>query len=211
MQDFGLRDACNGHKVVLLDTSALHLRELGLFGKKETDAPLLRSGRDHIKYLDSVNELFRSALLITPGVSNELGRFEELTKKLEIPRSQKNLIKQVCDFARNNRVITYTEEEQRMVNDASLYFKFFSRFISAADYEILISSIATGTYRGSSGVLTNDTGMMYTFDAMVKFLRKGYVNHGMPRVACPIKIYSMMTEGEFSVQSCYDPNTCRTR
>ena len=209
MRDFGLRKACNGHEVVLLDTSALDLNEAETLDKEEL--PSIRSGRDHVDYLDCVNGLLRSALLITPGVSKELGRFGELVKKREMPRSQRNLITQACDFARNNRVITYKEEERRLMDDASLYFKFFSRFISTTDYEILISSIATGTYRGSSGVLTNDTGLMYTFDAMAKFLRKGYINHGLPRVAYSIKIYSMMTTGEFSMQSFYDPNTYRAR
>ena len=211
MRDFGLERACNGHKVVLLDASALHLREIGLFGKEKTDAPSLRSGRDHIEYLGSVNKMLKDTLFITPGVSNELGKFKEVVKKLEIPRSQKNLIVETCDFARNRRIISYTEEEQRLMHDASLYFKYFTRFISPTDYEMLMSSITTGTYRGSSGVLTNDTGIIDVFDSMIRFLRKGYLNHGLPHVSYPIKIHSMMTMDEFSIMSFYDPNTCRSR
>lgn len=212
MQDFGLREACNSHAVVLLDTCALHLPEIGCFFKDGAICEYpARSELDHTEYLRYINTMLQDALLITPGVSVELKNFGEVAKKHRIPNTQKKLISQACDLARSRRVISYTEEEGRLMEDASLYFKFFKRFMSKTDYEILMSSIATATYRGSSGVLTNDSGIINAFESMTKFLRKGYVNHGLPQVQYPIVVYSIMWNRKFSRQAFYNPQTRRQR
>ncbi|HLC67440.1 MAG TPA: hypothetical protein VJI12_01005 [archaeon] len=209
MEDFGLAEACNGHSVMFLDTGAFVLPEPdSLFNR--IDVNRVYSERDQMNYIRTVNILLENTFTVTPGVSIEVKGLADVTDDCKkIPNARKRLIDHARDLATNGRVINYDVNELRLLKDASLYFRFFTEKgpLSPVDYEILMSSIVSATYRGPTGVLTNDTGIVGSFESMTKFLRAGYIDHGMPAPRYPIDVYSILLSGKFSRQATYNPKS----
>lgn len=207
MRDFGLNEACNGHAVVLLDCCAVQAGEESFFRQNPLD---MYSESDQMNYLKTIHALLGRNMFVTSGVAKEMEHFSRKAMNSQgIPRARKKVISQIGERISNGSVIKFTDEEAALAKDASLYFRFYNRFISQTDYDLLISAIATATYRGSTVVLTNDAMLINSFEGMTKFLPAGYIDHGMPRVPSPIHIYSKMGQIKFSEHVSYDPKAPR--
>ena len=181
--DYGLRNICKNHDVILLDASAASLNFSAGMSYDELREASLRSGtRYHVDYKKKVNYINRMDGLLrghrnigtTELVYKELTEF---SRRLQSGTSgimliKRSLDKLVHDLSSFDSVICFDDEEfqqKRIIAEEFAQLKL--RYgLSEPDFDLIISSIILGGEGANLALISNDMELLKCYEH-IKYIR----------------------------------------